>query len=130
MDLKKLIESEANKQVKELARMEAKLGRQAMALQRELFDIIRDKFLDSLQRDAAGNLVYNAANLNRINDMVRTWDYFREESFRPEVLNFGKDLLSIVDVEAGYFAGFTFNRRCRGGLLRRHRQRVQYTYPV
>lgn len=103
MDIKKLIEQEAAKQTKELAAMERRLSRQAMALQRELYEIIRDKFLDSLQRDAKGNLLYNATNINRVNDMVRTWDYFREESFRPEVLNFGKDLLSIVDVEAGYF---------------------------
>lgn len=103
MDLTKLIESEANKQIKALAAMEKRLDKRSVALQKELYALIRDRFLDSLARDENGKLLYNASNLNRVNNMVDTWNYFREQSFRPEVVQFGKDLVSIVDVEAGYF---------------------------
>lgn len=103
MDLKRLIETEANKQVKALAAMESRLDKQSVKLQKELFELIRDKFLDSLSTDEAGNLLYNASNINRVNDMVKTWQYFQDNAFRPEVLSFGKDLVSIVDMEAGYF---------------------------
>jgi len=103
MDLKTLIEKEANKQVKALAAMESRLDKESIRLQKELFAMIRDKFMDTLSTDADGNLLYNSANINRVNDMVKTWDYFRESKFRPEILSFGKDLVSIVDIEAGYF---------------------------
>lgn len=103
MDLSTLISKESDKQVKALAAMEKRLDKRSIALQRELYALIRDRFLDSLSRDANGKLIYDASNLNRVNNMAATWDYFRESSFRPEVLQFGKDLISIVDVEAGYF---------------------------
>lgn len=103
MDLKALIERESNKQVKALSAMEKSLDKESVRLQKELYALIRDKFLDSLARDESGNLLYNASNINRVNAMANTWDYFRENQFRPEVMKFGKDLISIVDVEAGYF---------------------------
>lgn len=103
MDLQSLIDKESAKQIKALAAMESRLDKRASALNRELYETIRDRFLDSLARDENGKLIYNASNLNRVNNMVDTWNYFREQSFRPEVVQFGKDLVSIVDVEAGYF---------------------------
>lgn len=103
MAIQDLIKSESVRQEKALAALEAKLGKQAADLQRELYELIRDKFLDSLQKDENGNIIYNIKNITRVNDMGKTWDYFRERSFRPEVLEFGKDLMTVVDIQAGYF---------------------------
>lgn len=103
IDLSSLISKESDKQVKALAEMEKRLDKRSVVLQKELYAIIRDKFLDSLSRDEKGKLLYNTSNLNRVNDMAATWEYFRESKMRPEMLEFGKDLMSIVDVEAGYF---------------------------
>ena len=104
MDLKDLIESESAKQVKAIAALEKKLGANAAKLQKELYALIRDKFMDSLARDPAGNLLYTAENLNRVNNMVNVWEYYQQTALRPEIIELGKDLLSVVDIEEGYFA--------------------------
>jgi len=103
MDLRKLIESEAQKEIDALAEMEEKLGKQAVQLQIELYELLRDKFIDSLQTDENGNLLYNTKNLNRVNDFNKVWTKYQEQSFAPVINSFAKDLVSIVDVEAGYF---------------------------
>ena len=45
MDIKKTIEKEAAKQIEALAKMEAKLGKEAVRLQTELYRELVDKYL-------------------------------------------------------------------------------------
>jgi hypothetical protein len=53
-DLKTIIEKEAAKEIEALAAMEAKLGKQAVKLQSDLYRLLVDKYLDALQN--VGNL--------------------------------------------------------------------------
>lgn len=103
MTLKQLIETESQKQIDALAKMEGKLSKQAIQLQKELYELIRDKYIDLLKTDKEGKLLYNVKNLNIVNDFEKTWEIFKEESYKPVINSFAKDLLSIVDLEAGYF---------------------------
>ena len=103
MSLQTIIDQEAKKQAKAIAALEAKFGRKVAGLQKVLHDLIRDRFLDSLARDEAGYLLYNVSNVNRVNNMVKTWEYFQEKHLRPEILQFGKDLLALTDVSTGYY---------------------------
>lgn len=102
-DIKKIIEKEAAKQVEALAAMEAKLGKEAVRLQTELYRELVDKYLDALQTDEAGNILYNAKNLGYVNDLNKTWQTFQDKHYLPVINDFAKDLLSIVDIEATYF---------------------------
>ena len=103
MDIKTLIESEAAKEVKAIESMEAQFGKEAIRLQVELYELLKDKFIASLQTDESGNLLYNAKNITRVNDLNKTWEVFQEQHYKPVVVDFAKNLVSIVDIEAGYF---------------------------
>lgn len=103
MDIKKTIEKEAQKQVEALAEMEAKLGKEAVRLQTALYRELVDKYLDALQTDQAGNILYNSKNLGYVNDLNKTWQTFQDKHYLPVINDFAKDLLSIVDIEATYF---------------------------
>ena len=59
-DLKKIIEKEAQKQIEALAEMEAKLGKEAVKLQSDLYRLLVDKYLDALQTDESGRILYNS----------------------------------------------------------------------
>ena len=102
-DIKKIVEKEAAKEIEALAAMEAKLGKEAVKLQSELYRLLVDKYLDALQTDEAGNVLYNSKNLGYVNDLNKTWQTFQEKHYLPVINEFAKDLLSIVDIEAAYF---------------------------
>ena len=102
-DIKKIIEKEAAKQVEALAAMEEKLGKEAVRLQTELYRELVDKYLDALQTDEAGNILYNSKNLGYVNDLNKTWHTFQDKHYLPVINDFAKDLLSIVDIESTYF---------------------------
>jgi hypothetical protein len=112
-DLKKIIEKEAAKEIELLAAMEDKLGKQAVKLQSDLYRLLVDKYLDALQTDQNGNVLYNSKNLGYVNDLNKTWTTFQEKHYLPVINDFAKDLLSVVDIEAGYFGAinkqFDFN---------------------
>ena len=103
MDIKKTIEKEAAKQIEALARMEESLGKEAVKLQKELYQMLVDKYLETLTVDADGKIIFNAKNISRANDLSKTWTEFQTKHYQPVINEFAKDLLSIVDVEAGYF---------------------------
>jgi hypothetical protein len=103
MDLRTLIEKEAAKQIAAIEAMETKFNGEAIRLQTELYELLVDKFIDSLAVDSNGKLIYNTKNITRVNDLNKTWEAFQEKSYRPALIEFAKDLVSIVDVEAGYF---------------------------
>ena len=103
MDYRKLIEKEAAKEIAAIEAMEAKLGKEAVKLQSELYRLLVDKYLDALQTDEAGNVLYNSKNLGYVNDLNKTWQTFQEKHYLPVINDFAKDLLSIVDIEAAYF---------------------------
>jgi hypothetical protein len=103
MDIKTIIEKEAVKEIAAIESMEVSLGKEAVRLQVELYELLRDKFIESLQTDESGNLLYNAKNITRVNDLNKTWEVFQEQHYKPVITDFAKDLVSIVDVEAGYF---------------------------
>lgn len=102
-DIKKLIESEAQKQIDALTGMETSLNKDAIELQKQLYRVLVDRFTDSLQTDEAGNLLFNAKNIARINDLNTSWEYFQEKYYRPSLTDFANDLMSIVPLEAEYF---------------------------
>jgi len=112
-DLKKTIEKEAQKEIEALAAMESKLGKEAVRLQSELYRLLVDKYLDALQTDSNGNVLYNSKNLGYVNDLNKTWQTFQDKHYLPVINSFAKDLLSVVDVEASYFTAinkqFDFN---------------------
>src|SRR5512139_1385650 len=103
MDIKKTIQTEAEKQIEALAAMEKKLGKEAVKLQTALYRELVDKYLDALQTDENGKILYNAKNLSYVNDLNKTWKTFQEKHYLPVINEFAKDLLSIVDIEATYF---------------------------
>jgi hypothetical protein len=102
-DLKTIIEAEAQKQIEALAAMEGKLGKEAVRLQIELYRLLVDKYLDALTTDSKGNILFNSKNISRVNDLNKTWQVFQEQHYQPALIEFAKDLVSIVDVEAAYF---------------------------
>ena len=102
-DLKTIIDKEAAKQIEALAAMEDKLGKQAVKLQSDLYRLLVDKYLDALQTDQNGNILYNAKNLGYVNDLNKTWTTFQEKHYLPVINDFAKDLLSVVDIEGSYF---------------------------
>ena len=55
MTLKELIETESQKQIDALAKMEGKLSKQAIQLQKELYELIRDKYIDLLKPTKKGS---------------------------------------------------------------------------
>jgi hypothetical protein len=103
MDYRKLIEKEAAKEIAAIESMEASLGREAIRLQVELYELLRDKFIEALTVDADGKIMFNSKNISRVNDLNKTWATFQEQSYQPVLIEFAKDLVSIVDVEAAYF---------------------------
>lgn len=103
MDIRTLIESEAAKEIAAIESMEASLGREAVRLQVELYELLRDKFIESLTVDADGKIMFNSKNISRVNDLNKTWQTFQEQHYRPALIEFAKDLISIVDIEAVYF---------------------------
>jgi len=111
MDIKTLIESESAKEIKALESMEAQFGKEAIRLQVELYNLLKDKFIASLQTDENGNLLFNSKNITRVNQLGDTWQAFQDKHYKPVILDFAKDLVSIVDIEAGYFmaVGKEFN---------------------
>ena len=106
---RKLIDAETSKQVKIISEMEARLDEKAIKLQKELFELIKDKYLDNLATDEAGNLIYNHPNLVKVSQVTNIFNQFKEKSFNPAILEFGKDLLSIVDLEGDYFKAIDAN---------------------
>ena len=102
-DLKKIIEEEALKQLKAIEAMETAFNSEAIRLQKELYQLLLDKFIESLATDESGNLLFNTKNISRVNDLNATWAAFQEQHYRPAVIEFAKELISIVDIEAGYF---------------------------
>ena len=102
-DLKKIIEEEALKQLKAIEAMETAFNSEAIRLQKELYQLLLDKFIESLATDESGNLLFNTKNISRVNDLNATWAAFQEQHYRPAVIEFAKELVSIVDIEAGYF---------------------------
>lgn len=106
---KKLIDIESSKQAKIISEMQSRLDSKAIKLQESLFKMIRDKFLDNLATDDAGNLIYNHSNLVKVWQVTSIFEMFKEKSFNPAVFEFGKDLLSIVDLESGYFKAIDLN---------------------
>jgi hypothetical protein len=103
MDYRKLIEKEAAKEIAAIEAMEAKLGKEAVKLQTELYRLLVDKYIDALTTDNNGNILFNSKNISRVNDLNKTWAVFQEQYYQPVLIEFAKDLVSIVDVEAGYF---------------------------
>jgi hypothetical protein len=103
MDYRKLIEKEAAKEIAAIEAMEAKLGKEAVKLQTELYRLLVDKYLDALTTDSKGNILFNSKNISRVNDLNKTWILFQEQHYQPALIDFAKDLVSIVDVEAAYF---------------------------
>jgi hypothetical protein len=72
-DIKTLIEKEAAKEIASIESMEASLGREAVRLQVELYELLRDKFIESLTVDADGKIMFNSKNISRVNDLGKTW---------------------------------------------------------
>jgi len=103
MDYRKLIEKEAAKEIAAIQAMEARLGKEAVKLQTELYRLLVDKYLDALTTDSKGNILFNSKNISRVNDLNKTWTLFQEQHYQPALIDFAKDLVSIVDVEAAYF---------------------------
>jgi hypothetical protein len=102
-DIKALIEKESAAEIASIESMEASLGKEAIRLQVQLYELLRDKFISSLQTGEDGKLLFNSKNITRVNDLQKTWDTFQEKNYKPVIMDFAKDLVSIVDVEAGYF---------------------------
>jgi hypothetical protein len=69
MDIKALIESESKKEIASIESMEKSLGKEAIRLQVELYELLRDKFISSLQTGEDGKLLFNAKNITRVNDL-------------------------------------------------------------
>lgn len=103
MDIRTLIENESAKEIAAIESMESQFGEEAIRLQIELYELLKDKFIASLQTDADGNLLFNTKNITRVNDLNTTWEVFQQQHYRPVVIEFAKNLVSIVDIEAGYF---------------------------
>lgn len=103
MDLRKTIEKEAQKQIDALAKMESAMGKDAVRLQQELYKLLVEKYVSSLATDSSGKILFNAANIARANDISKVWSEFQRKQYQPFVMDFAKDLLSIVDIESGYF---------------------------
>lgn len=103
MDLRKTIEKEAQKQIDAMAKMESAMGKDAVRLQQELYKLLVEKYVSSLATDSSGKILFNAANIARANDISKVWSEFQRKQYQPFVMDFAKDLLSIVDIESGYF---------------------------
>lgn len=101
--MRKTIEKEAQKQIDALAKMESAMGKDAVRLQQELYKLLVEKYVSSLATDSSGKILFNAANIARANDISKVWSEFQRKQYQPFVMDFAKDLLSIVDIESGYF---------------------------
>lgn len=101
--MRKTIEKEAQKQIDALAKMESAMGKEAVRLQQELYKLLVEKYVSSLATDSSGKILFNAANIARANDISKVWSEFQRKQYQPFVMDFAKDLLSIVDIESGYF---------------------------